>query len=222
MKNFILLSIIIFTTVLSSCGPSINKLTAYSNLYEEKPLSIMIMPPINKSTKVDAKMGFYNTLATPLADNGYYVFPPSLSMQFMQDQSAYDAELLFDKSMSVINKAFDADAVLFTIIHDWRKVTIGSTVIVDIEYFIKSAKTDEILFNRKGEVKVTASGGSNNSLASLAIGMLKTALTPEVSVARTCNNYIFLDIPKGKYSSLFGKDQLSPAGKKEFSVTLSQ
>ena len=221
MKNFILISILI-TIIISSCAPTVNKLTAYSDLYEERPLSIMIMPPINKSTKVDAKMSFYNTLAMPIADNGYYVFPPSLSMQFMQDQSAYDAELLLDKSMNVINQAFDADAVLFTIIHDWRKVTIGSTVIVNIEYIVKSAKTDEILFNRKGLVRVNASSNTGSPLADLAIGMLKTALTKEVSVARTCNNYTFIDIPKGKYSSMFGKDQLSPAGKKEFSVTLSQ
>jgi len=221
MKNFILISILI-TIVLSSCAPSINKLTAYSDIYEETPLSIMIMPPINKSTKVDAKMSFYNTLAMPIAENGYYAFPPSLSMQFMQDQSAYDAELLLDKSMNVINQAFDADAVLFTIIHEWRKVTIGSTVIVKIEYLLKSAKTDEVLFNRIGLVTVTASSDTGNALADLAIGMLKTAFTKEVSIASTCNNYTFKDIPKGKYSSLYGTDQNIRVGKKEFSVRLSQ
>ncbi len=221
MKNFIL-GFILISIVFSSCSPSINKFTAYKDIYEEKPLSIMIMPPINKSTKVGAKMGFYNTLSMPLADNGYYALPPSISMQFMQDQSAYDAELLLDKSMKVINQTFDADAVLFTIIHEWRKVTIGSTVEVKIEYLIKSAKTDEVLYNRIGLVRVSASSNTGNAFADLAVSMIKTALTKEVAVARSCNYYTFSDLPKGKYSPLYGKDQNSLAGKKEFSVKLSQ
>jgi hypothetical protein len=213
---------IIIPLLLSACSPQISKLTAYGALYEEKPVSIMIMPPINKSTKVDAKMCFYNTLAMPLADNGYYAFPPSISMQVMQDQSAYDSELLLDKSMKVVNQTLGADAVLFTIVHEWRKVTIGNTVEVKIEYIIKSAKTDEILYNRIGLVKVKASSNSGNVFADLAVMMIKTALTKEVTVARKCNDYTFTDIPKGKYSELCGKDQQSIAGKKEFSVTLSQ
>lgn len=213
---------IIIPLLLSACAPQISRLTTYGNLYEEDPVSIMIMPPINKSTKVDAKMCFYNTLAMPLADNGYYAFPPSISMQVMKDQSSYDAEMLLDKSMKVVNEALGADAVLFTIIHEWRKMTIGSTVEVKIEYIIKSAKTDEVLYNRIGNVRINASSNSGNVFADLAVMMIKTAFTKEVTVARKCNDYTFIDIPKGKYSILHGTDQQSPAGEKEFSVTLSQ
>lgn len=221
MKKKYLLFIIV-PLLLSACSPQISRLTAYEKLYEEKPVSIMIMPPINKSTKVDAKMSFYNTLAIPLADNGYYAYPQYISMQVMKDQSAYDAELLIDKSMSIVNQTLGADAVLFTIIHDWRKVSIGNTVKVNIEYLIKSAKTDEILYNRIGTVKVNASSNTGNIFADLAVMIIKTAFTKEVAVARVCNDYTFTDIPKGKYSILYGKDQQSPAGKKEFSVSLKQ
>lgn len=220
MKKLYFLFIIV--SLLSACSPKINRLTAYGSLYKENPVSIMIMPPINKSTKVDAKMSFYNTLAMPLADNGYYAFPPSISMQVMQDQSAYDAELLLNKSMSIVNQAFGADAVLFTIVHEWRKVTIGSTVEVKIEYILKSAKTDEILYNRIGVVKVNSSSNTGNLFADLAVMIVKTAFAKEVTVARKCNDYTFTDIPKGKYSPLNGKDQQSLAGKKEFSVRLKQ
>jgi hypothetical protein len=222
MKKSLLLFLIIQLLLLSACSPKISRLNTYGNIYKEKPVAIMIMPPINKSTKVDAKMSFYNTLAMPLADNGYYAFPPSISMQMMKDQSAYDAELLLNKSMNVINKAFNADAVLFTIVHEWRKVTIGNKVEVKIEYLIKSAKTDEVLYNRIGILKVSSSSSSGNAFADLAVMMIKTALTKEVTVARKCNDYTFSDIPKGKYSSLHETDQNIPAGKKEFSITLSQ
>jgi hypothetical protein len=221
MKKSILLYVLI-PLLLSACSPKISRLSAYGNMYEESPVSIMIMPPINKSTKVNAKMSFYNTLAMPLADNGYYVFPPAISMQIMQDQSGYDAELLLDKPMNVMNQTFGADAVLFTIVHEWRKVTIGNKVEVKIEYLIKSAKTDEVLYNRIGVLKVSSSSNSGNVFADLAVMMIKTAFTKEVTVARSCNDYTFTDIPKGKYSPLHGMDKNSPAGKKEFSITLSQ
>ena len=124
--------------------------------------------------------------------------------------------------MDVVNQTLGADAVLFTIVHEWRKVAIGNMVEVKIEYLIKSAKTDEILYNRIGVVKVNASSNSGNVFADLAVMMIKTAITKEVTVARKCNDYTFTDIPKGKYSPLHGKDQQSPAGKKEFSVTIKQ
>lgn len=220
-KTLFLLTL--FVVLLSSCSSTnITRLSAYGSLYEEKPVSIMIMPPINKSTKAEAKMGFYSTLTTPLADNGYYVLPPLISMQVMQEQSAYDAELIIDKSMKVVNELLGADAVLFTIIHDWRKITIGSRVEVKIEYIIKSTRTDEVLYNRTGLLSVSSSSNSGNIFVDLAVSMIKTAFTKEVTVAEKCNNYTFTDIPKGKYSPLHNKDQESLAGDKEFTVRLSQ
>lgn len=221
MKKIIFVAAIT-AIILQSCAPSISKLSAYPKMYEKKPVAIMVMPPINKSTKVDAKMSFYNTLAIPLANSGYYTLPPALSMSILQDQSAYDAEVLLDKSMKVVGSAFGADAVLFTIIHEWRKMTIGSTVEVKIEYLLKSTETDEILYNRIGVLRVSASSNSGNILADLAVSMIKTAFTKEVSVANKCNAYTFTDIPRGKYSPLYNKDGESPAGKKEFTVTLRQ
>ncbi|WP_430812869.1 MULTISPECIES: GNA1162 family protein [unclassified Carboxylicivirga] len=220
--NKIHILLLLIPLIMAACSPKATRVATYAQLYEEKPVSIMIMPPINKSTEVDAKMCFYNTLAMPLADYGYYALPPSISMQVMKDQSAYNSEMLLDKSMKVVNTALGADAVLFTIIHEWRKVTIGSMVEVKIEYLIKSTKTNEVLYNRTGIVKVQSSSNTGNIFADLAVMMIKTAFTKEVTVARACNDYTFTDIPRGKYSILHGKDQQSPAGEKEFSVTLSQ
>ena len=79
MKKLLFGVVALVALVFQSCAPHISKMEAYKNIYEEKPVAIMIMPPINRSVLVDAKMSFYNTLAMPLADNGYYSLPPSLS-----------------------------------------------------------------------------------------------------------------------------------------------
>lgn len=206
----------------AACSPvGTTKLAKYQTLYDEQPVAVLVMPPINRSTKVEAKMSFYNTLSMPLSNNGYYALPPFISMQVMQDQSAYDSELLIDKSMKVLDKAFGADAVLFTIVHEWKKLSVANSIEIKIEYILKSTKTDEILYERMGVVTFRSSSNSGSILADLAVNILSTALTKEVELARSCNGYAFSDIPKGKYSPTHGKDQQEIAAEKEFKIQLS-
>lgn len=195
-------------------------MNAYGKIYEEKPVTIMVMAPINKTTKVEAKMSFYNTLAVALSNNGYYVFPSTMVIDLLKDQSAYDSELLVDKSMKVLSKSFGVDAVLFTTIHGWRKR--GFYVEVEIQYLLKSAKTNEVLFDRKGVLTVSSSSSSGNVFTDLAVMAISTALTKEVTVADKCNSYAFDVIPRGKYSPQYGLDGSQKAGEQEFKIKLSQ
>ena len=54
-KDIILLAVI--AVVLTSCSTTSTtlKTVAYKGMYDEKPLSILLMPPINNTTAVDAK-----------------------------------------------------------------------------------------------------------------------------------------------------------------------
>ena len=74
------------------------KKDAYSALYHEKPLSVLVLPPINRSVKVEAKEAFYSSLSAPIAQMGYYTLPPLLAMDILKEESAYDSELFFGQS----------------------------------------------------------------------------------------------------------------------------
>jgi hypothetical protein len=198
------------------------KSVTYKTLYEEKPLSILALPPINKSTKVEAKELFYSSLAVPFTLNGYYVMPPLLSMEILKEESAYDAEMFINGSMKKVGELFGVDAVLFTTIHEWRKTSIASQVNVKIEYLLKSTKTDEILFNRIGDVTLSISMNTGNPLVNIVGSMIATSLTKEIVVGRNCNMYTISDIPAGKYSPLFGLDGEKKAQPKEFRSVITQ
>jgi hypothetical protein len=198
------------------------KQEVYGSLYEEKPLSILVMPPVNRSTKVEAKELFYSSLIVPLTLRGYYVMPPLLAMEILKEESAYDSEMFVNSSMKNVGSLFGVDAVLFTTIHDWRKTTIASQVTVEIEYTLKSAKTDEVLFSRTGDITLSMSGNSGNLLADALSGMIMTALTKEITVGRRCNIYSLGDIPAGKYHPMFMQDKASPSQPKKFSIVLTQ
>ena len=207
-----------------SCGTTskLNKAQAYKGIYTEKPLSVLIMPPINRSTNVDAKEYFYTTLNVPVINAGYYVIPPFLSMEILKRESAYDSELFINKpSLKIFNEIFGADLALFTIISKWDKSSLASRVTVEVEYILKSTHTNEIVYSRKGTILYNTSISSEGSfLTNIVASAINTAATKYVDVARASNNYIFMDLPKGKYSPKYGLDREEMAGLKVIKVRL--
>jgi hypothetical protein len=223
----IILVIASLILLLSSCSvtKSLTKQEAYKSIYEQKPVSILVMPPINRSTAVEAKAYFYTTLNTTIADHGYYVFPPMLTMEFLKRESAYDSELFIEKDLKKFRDYFDTDLALFTIIHKWDKSSFNSTVKVEVEYIMRSTLTSEVVFRRRGLITVDTSvavngGGAFGALASLALSAINTATTKYVDVARKCNTYSLEPLPYGKFHNLYKLDKLQKTGKEEFQILL--
>ena len=212
----------------ASCTTStkITKSTAYKGMYDEQPLSVLVMPPINRSTNIEAKEFFHATLNVPIANAGYYVVPPFLSMEILKRESAYDSELFLTQSLEKFNEIFDADIALFSIIHKWDKNTIGAKVNVDIEYILKSTITNEVLYTRYGSIIYDASISTGGDgiyalLADIALSAVNTAATKYVDLAKVCNGYTLSDLPKGKYSPWHNIDKDDYAGAKKFTKRLS-
>ncbi len=225
MKLLIYLSSIIIL-VISGCAAPIARSMAYKGIYSEKPLSILIMPPIDKTTNVDAKEYFYSTLNVPLDNKGYYVIPPFLSSEILKKESAYDSELFFNGSLTKFGEVFGADAVLFTIISKWDKHPLGGVITLEVEYVLKSAKTNEVLYDRHGVFNYntyvsSSAGGLAGVITSVVATGINTAVTKYIDVARKCNLFTFKDFPEGKYSPLFGLDGQEHSGKQNFKANLN-
>ncbi len=223
MRKFV--CIILTTLVLSSCGVSnLTRSSLYPKMYEEKPVTLLVMPPINNTANVEAKELLYTSISRPLAEAGYYVISPSLAMDVLRQESAYDAELFIDRPLRQFHDFFGADAVVFSIIDSWAKQGIG--INTKIRYLIKSTLTDEVLFDRTCDLYLDLSVHSSSRdkdgntsflgvLIDLAAGALNTALTDQIEAARKANYYIFEDLPVGKYDNLYLKDQDFPAEPKD-------
>jgi hypothetical protein len=225
MKKIIFILIVALAFSCTTTAP-IAKSIAYKGMYDEKPLTILLMPPINRSTNVEAKEFFHTTLNIPFANAGFYVIPTFLSMEILKKESAYDAELFLNTPLSKFGEVFGADLAVFTIIHKWDKSGLASKIFVELEYIIKSTKTNEVVYTRKGEVIYdtsvsTGGGGAIGAIANIAASAINTAATKYVDVARVCNTYTFKDLPAGKYSPLYGKDGEQLAGKKVFKIRVN-
>ena len=216
MKKII--GIIMAVVSLASCSTPTTLSQQYPGMYEEKPLSIAIMPPINQTTHAEAKDYFYTTMYMPLCEKGYYVYSPYLTMEMFQQESAYDAEMFLEADLTPFRNVLDADAAMFTIIKDWRRNNIGGMLTVKIEYILRSTKTGQTLYTREGEIKVDTSidGGSGGfgALVGMIATAINTAATDKVVAGRKCTAFVLTDLPAGKYSPMHEKDASNPAGKK--------
>ena len=196
-------------------------------MYAEKPTSIVVMPPINRTNHVDAKDFFYTTMYTPLCEKGYYVFSPMLTMEMFQAESAYDAENFLEGNLTQFRNVLGADAAMFTIIKSWSRSNIGGTLTVEVEYILRSTVTGETLYQREGKVKIdtsvnTGSKGLLGALLDVAATAAKTAATDKIEAGRKCTAFVLSDMPEGKYGLNFGKDMQSPAGAARVTATVSQ
>lgn len=210
MKRMILLALA--CCLLSSCGMMdfVTRESQYAKMYEEKPVTMLVMPPINNSSNVEAKDLLYTSISRPLVEAGYYVISPLLAMDILKAESAYDAELFFDAPLTMFNNFFGADAVVFSVIDSWAKKGMG--IQTKIRYVIKSAHTNEILFDRSCDLYLdlsidSGSEGLLGALVDLAASAITTAVTDHIVAARKANYYIFRDVPRGKYSPEYMEDK---------------
>lgn len=215
MRKIIALALLVVT--LASCSTATKTLgEQYPAMYEEKPLTIAIMPPINRTTHAEAKEYFYTTLYFPLCEKGYYVYSPYLTMEMFQQESAYDAEMFIEGDLTPFRNVLNADAAMFTIIKDWRRSQLGGNLSVNIEYILRSTKTGKTLYHREGEIKVDTSvnggGGAFGALVGMIATAVNTAATDKVIAGRKCSAFVLSDLPSGKYSPVFEKDVKNPAG----------
>lgn len=223
MKKAILFALVAIALVSSSSAKTL--IEQYPGMYDEKPLAIAVMPPINRTTHVEAKDYFYTTMYMPLCEKGYYVFSPNLVMEMFQQESAYDAEQFLEADLTQFRNVLGADAVMFTIIKDWRRNNLGGSLSVDVEYILRSTKSGQTLYSREGNISVDTSvsnngGGAFGSLLSVVATAVNTATTDKVVAGRKCNAFVLSDLPAGKYSPMFGKDSNSPAGKSFIKATV--
>ncbi len=88
---------ILLLALLSACAytpvaPSNTMQLIYPRMYQEAPLTIMILPPLNQSTAADAKEYFACSLSQAVGQRGYYVMPVEAMFTVLREEGMYDTE----------------------------------------------------------------------------------------------------------------------------------
>jgi hypothetical protein len=217
------LSIIIFSLFIWGCNPSITKHEFAPKMYEQHPVSILVLPPQNKSTAADAKEYYSTTIAEPLTNSGYYVYPVEIVNDVLKQEGLFDTETMLNVPPQKFKEYFGADAVMYVNILEWNTqyLVLSGSVTVKISCELKSTTSGDVIWFYDDVVVVNTSGDSGNAgglaglLIKAATTAIKTAATQYVPIARDVNKKILVAIPYGKYHPEYGKDSQMTIEKKK-------
>lgn len=210
-----LIMLILLALPLSGCMPGmVTKAAKFPLMYEENPQSILILPPINRSTAADAKEYYSTTMQEPLSLRGFYTFPYEVTSEILKREGIYDSELLYNMPLPKFQEYFGADAVLFTTINKWDMsyLVLAAGLTVEVTCELKSTKSDETLWKYTGKVYADLSGGNTGGgvaglIAKAIITAANAALADYVPYAKQANVIALSSIPAGPYHQLHGKDR---------------
>ena len=213
----------VLTISLGGCATYMTKEDFAPEMYTEHPASILVLPPINKTTAADAKEYYATTVAEPLTNSGYYVFPMEVVYDILQQEGLFDTETMLNIPPQKFKEYFGADAVLYVTLLEWNTqyfITSGS-VTVKAACELRSTHTGNLIwfYDEAVEVNTTGNSGGAGGLAGLFAQVIATAITTAtqsyIPVARDASAKIFLAMPFGKYHKEFGKDRKSKVEKKD-------
>ncbi len=201
--------------ILNGCARHVTKGDKFPLLYQERPVTILVLPPINQTTAADAKEYYATTIAEPLSLFGYYVLPIEVTSEILKMEGIYDTELLLRTPPQKFKTYFGADAVLYTTIEQWdvSYLVLSSKLTVAIRCVLKSAVSGETLWQRRSSVEVDLSGSNQSSAGYLGIVFkvaetaIRTAMADYVPCAMRANYIALATIPAGKYHPIHGKDR---------------
>ena len=209
------ITMVLLILTLYGCAPKqVTKGETFPLMYQENPVSILVLPPINRTTAADAKEYYATTIAEPLSLSGYYVLPIEVTSDILKMEGIYDTELLLNTPPQKFKTHFGADAVLYTTIEKWNVayMVIASNLTVSVDCMLKSSTSGETLWKYKGTVVVDLSGNnqSGSGIAGLivkaVVAAIQTAMVDYVPYARQANFVALRTMPVGKYHNRYGND----------------
>lgn len=192
----------------------------YTNFFDHQPRSILVVPPANKTTAVDAPAVFLTTVSAAFAERGYYVFPVFLVQDILNDLGATDEGAIAAIPPEKFKEVFGTDSILYVTITDWTTtyVIVSSNITLSAEYRLVDAGTGAVLWTGTQKVIQDSSGGGGGGgglIAALVVAAVKAAITATTvqyrPIAIQANNMAAsrsgYGLPAGPYHPEFQKDR---------------
>ena len=187
----------------------------YTAFRQNPPRSILVLPPINESTAVEATYGYLTTVSRPLAERGYYVFPVAVVDTLLKENGMPTAGEMHDVPLAKILEITGADAVLYPVVHEYgtKYHLVSSDTVVDVSARLVDTRTGTLLWDGRG-VAQQGSGGSGggllaNAIAALVSQAVNSSRDQAHGVSRMANGGLFFtkgrELPPGPYHPEFGR-----------------
>lgn len=154
----------------------------YTAFRAHHPRSILVLPPMNESTYVNATYSVLSTVTKPLAEMGYYVFPVAVIDMLLKENGLPTPGEMNQIPLRKIDEIIGADAVLYMTINEYgtKYAVLDSSTIVNLTARLVDVQTGNLLWNGHVDIRTSSSGGSNS-----LVGMLVSATLNQIVASGT-------------------------------------
>ncbi len=187
----------------------------YSAFRAHHPKSILVLPPLNESTSMDATYGHLSTVSFPLAEMGYYVFPVAVVDQLMKENGLPTAGEMHQIPLKKVEQIFGADAVLYITVKQYgsKYIVLTSVTTVALEARLVDTKTGALLWEHSAVVQQNSSGNDNiiATMITAAVSQIVNSKTDYAHAFCPLANQLLFATPgkgilHGPRHALFGRD----------------
>ena len=150
-----------------------------SELRNSKPVSILVLPPVNLSPDIRGSLTVLSTVTLPLAEAGYYVFPVALVEATFKENGLALPDQMHEAPLSKLQSIFGADAVLYLTLEKYGSsyVVIDSQTVVSVKARLVDARTGTLLWQGQASASDAEGRDNNNGL----LGVLLTSVIHQLA-----------------------------------------
>jgi hypothetical protein len=168
----------------------------YTNFRQNLPKSILVLPPLNRSTAVEATYGYLSTVTMPVAEMGYYVYPVAIVDGLLKENGLPTADDMHQAPLAKLREVIGADAVLYLAVEEYgtKYQVINSATVVRAKGRLVDARTGSLLWEGEAQA-VEGSAGSGNLIGDMVAAAVTQVLNSSTDhahkVARQANQMLF-------------------------------
>jgi len=148
----------------------------YSSFRNHRPRSILVLPPLNQTTDVNAPYTYLSTITRPLTECDYYVFPVAVVDAYMKENGLPSPEEMHGVALDKIRNIIGADAVLYVTIEEWgqKYMVVQSITTIKAKARLIDTASGEVIWQGTQAVSQGSGGGGD------PIAMLITAAVTQI------------------------------------------
>lgn len=151
----------------------------YTAFKQSRPVSMLVLPPVNESPDVKATYGVLAQATLPLAEAGYYVLPVSLVDETFKQNGMTSPNDIHEVSYKKLHEIFGADAAVYIRVKKYGAtyMVINSETVVAVEGRIVDLRNGALLWQGSAQA---SSAENNNSNQGGWVGLLVNAVVKQI------------------------------------------
>jgi hypothetical protein len=165
----------------------------YTAFKQNRPLSMLVLPPLNETPEVVATYGVLSQVTLPLAEAGYYVVPVSLMDETFRQNGLNNPAEIHDVSPQKLREIFGADAAVYIKVTQYGTsyAVVASDTRVTAQARIVDLRSGDLLWH--GAATAASSERRSSNQGGL-VGLLVTAIVQQVVETASDTSIIYAGV----------------------------